>query len=61
MAAMVMFHQSTNGSDKLLADIQDHCKKVLSSYKIPRVWKVVEDIPKNAIGKVVKKDIVKMF
>ena len=33
----------------------------MSSYKIPRVWKIAEEIPKNAIGKVVKKEIVLLF
>ncbi|TNV79998.1 hypothetical protein FGO68_gene16782 [Halteria grandinella] len=61
VAAIILFHKSTTSQDELLKTIQDHCKKVLSSYKIPRVWKVVEEIPKNAIGKVVKKDIVKLF
>ena len=62
IAALILFRIKTIVTeDKMLEEIQEHCKKVLSSYKIPRVWRVTEEIPKNAIGKVVKKEIAKLF
>jgi acyl-coenzyme A synthetase/AMP-(fatty) acid ligase len=62
IAALIQFRISSIVThDKMLEEIQEHCKKVLSSYKIPRIWRVIEEIPKNAIGKVVKKEIAKLF
>jgi len=59
---MLRRHESSAENDeKTLESIKSHCKKVLSSYKNPDVWRIVEEIPKNAIGKVVKKEIVKLF
>ena len=62
IAALIQFRISDRVTqDQMLEEIQGHCKKVLSSYKIPRVWRVTAEIPKNAIGKVVKKEIAKLF
>ncbi len=64
MAALLILrrHESLSENDeKTLESIKSHCIKVLSSYKHPDVWRIVEEIPKNTIGKVVKKDIVKLF
>jgi acyl-coenzyme A synthetase/AMP-(fatty) acid ligase len=62
IAALIQLRIATRVThDKMLEEIQEHCKKVLSSYKIPRVWRLTEEIPKNAIGKVVKKEIAKLF
>lgn len=33
----------------------------LSKYKVPRKFKVVDELPRNAMGKVVKKELKKMF
>ena len=63
IGALVQFRERRDGlnEDQLLQAVKEHCRTVLSSYKAPRVWKVTKDIPKNAIGKVVKKDIIKVF
>jgi long-chain acyl-CoA synthetase len=34
-----------------------HCRDSLAGYKIPRRWHVVAELPRNAAGKVVKRDI----
>ena len=62
IAALIQFRQTGNVTqEQMLEEIQGHCKRVLSSYKIPRVWRVTEEIPKTAIGKVVKKESAKIF
>jgi len=33
----------------------------MASYKTPRVYKVVDELPRNAMGKVVKNDVKKLF
>ena len=49
-------------SDELtLEDIQAWSLDFLSDYKIPRSLKLLEELPKNAMGKVVKPEIKKLF
>lgn len=38
--------------------VQEECKDVLAIYKIPRAIKVLDEIPKNAMGKVNKKLLI---
>ena len=61
VAALIVFRKSDNPVEVLLEELKAHCGKELSPYKIPRIWKVVDEIQKNAIGKVVKKEIVLLF
>ncbi len=39
----------------------DWCKERIASYKIPRFIRVVESLPKNAMGKVTKPSLKKLF
>ena len=49
-------------SDKLsLEDIQAWSLDFLSDYKIPRSLILLEELPKNAMGKVIKPEIKKLF
>jgi long-chain acyl-CoA synthetase len=36
-------------------EIETHCKLKMSSYKVPRLWKKVDKLEKNQMGKVSKK------
>lgn len=38
-------------------DLEAHCRESLAGYKIPRSWHAVAELPRNAAGKVVKRDI----
>ena len=38
-------------------DIQEWCSEYLSDYKIPRIIKVLDKLPKNSMGKVTKNDL----
>lgn len=31
-----------------------HCQEVLADFKVPRFWLAVEELPKNAMNRVVK-------
>lgn len=37
--------------------IAAHCRESLAGFKIPRRWHVISELPRNAAGKVVKRDI----
>lgn len=36
-------------------------KKRVAVYKVPALLKIVKELPKNAMGKVTKKDVVNSF
>ena len=38
----------------LLADLHSLCRAQIAGYKIPVVWRVVDSLPRTAMGKVVK-------
>ena len=38
-------------------DVKAWCDKRMSSYKIPRVIKIVDALPRNAMGKVIKPNL----
>ena len=42
-------------------ELQEWCSKYLSDYKVPRIIKVLDRLPKNAMGKVTKSDLKKLF
>lgn len=42
-------------------DLREWCETRMSKYKVPSRLLLVEDIPKNAMGKVNKKDLKKLF
>ena len=59
VAAIVLKPDFINDfKDKLLSD---WIVNYIASYKKPRRYIILNDLPRNAIGKVVKNDIKKMF
>ena len=51
----------SNEKSKLKTDdLKSWCKKhaTMAPYAIPTVWKVVDSMPRNAMGKVNKKDLI---
>lgn len=39
------------------AELEEHCREHLAGFKVPRRWHVVSELPRNASGKVVKRDL----
>jgi len=46
------------GVDIDMAALQAHVEPQLSSYKLPRRWEISDGLPRNASGKIVKRDVV---
>ena len=44
-----------------LKELKDWSKKRISSYKIPKKIKILKNLPKNSLGKVIKKDLTTNF
>jgi long-chain acyl-CoA synthetase len=57
VVAAVVLTDPTFSVDELRA----HCARSLARYKVPEVFRVVDDLPRNAMGKVVKRLVVPWF
>ena len=55
--AFIILHDKKKASDKLIKDIQEHCKKVAAPYKYPREIEFVEELPKTQSGKIKRKEL----
>ena len=51
----------TEGSNLDLQQLREWSGDRLSSYKTPREFMAVEGLPRNAMGKVKKPDVVRLF
>jgi long-chain acyl-CoA synthetase len=40
-----------------LADLDRHCRERLAAYKVPRLYQVVDDLPKTSTGKILRRDL----
>ena len=56
-AAIMVAEGSTPTPEELGAFLEQE----LAPYKLPRRWLFVQDVPRNALGKVVKPELVKLF
>ena len=55
--AFIILHDKKKDSDRLIKDIQEHCKKVAAPYKYPREIEFVEELPKTQSGKIKRKEL----
>ena len=44
-----------------LTTLREFSRDELANYKIPSLLKIVQELPKNAMGKVNKKELIKLF
>ncbi len=42
-------------------DLREHCSRSLARYKVPERFLFVDELPRNAMGKVVKRLVVPWF
>lgn len=53
---------SDSDSDALtLTELRSWCEERIASYQIPSIIKLIDEIPRNAMGKFNKKEIVRDF
>jgi long-chain acyl-CoA synthetase len=45
------------GEQQLIEDILSYCKEHLATFKLPRAIEVLEEIPKSAVGKVLRRQL----
>lgn len=58
---VAMIGRQLSSSDLSLEDIQDWCASRLEKHKTPTLLIWLDEIPKNAMGKVNKKELVRLF
>ena len=49
------------GADATTISIQDWCRQYMPSYHVPKLIKLVDKIPRNVMGKVNKKQLVRNY
>ncbi len=55
--AVVILKKGVAKSKAVEDEIMEHCRQTLASYKRPRTVVFVDDLPRNPMGKLIKKDI----
>ena len=51
-----------SGGEKVVAAaVQNHCKEHLHNWKCPEEIVFVKELPRNTMGKVLKKEVKKLF
>ena len=58
VAAVVVLKSGAKSSEQ---EVIDYCKARLADYKCPKTVRFVEDIPKGPTGKLLKRELAKMF
>ncbi len=42
-------------------EIMEHCKKDLANYKQPREFRLIDNLPRSTVGKVLRRELIKTF
>jgi acyl-coenzyme A synthetase/AMP-(fatty) acid ligase len=58
--AFVVLRPGVDGSDALVRELQEHCKRVTAPYKYPREIEFVPDLPKTRSGKIRRVELRKL-
>jgi malonyl-CoA/methylmalonyl-CoA synthetase len=61
VAAAIILKSRFKSEEFKIKDLKDWLKAVLSNYKIPKKIILLDSFPRNAVGKVIKKDLIKLF
>ena len=48
-------------TEGLVEDLEVLCAREIARYKIPVQWRVVDELPRNALGKVIRAELQRMF
>jgi acyl-CoA synthetase (AMP-forming)/AMP-acid ligase II len=46
-----------NGDSVDEQELADHCRRLLAGYKVPRAFHVVSELPRNAAGKLLRREL----
>lgn len=55
LVAYVVLNDKVNASESQASQtLKDYCREKMSYYKVPRVWKFIDEVPRNPMNKVSK-------
>ena len=54
---VVAFVVPAPGAEVVPAELEAHCRELLSPFKVPRVWRVVDELPMTASAKVQRAEL----
>lgn len=57
MAYLVLRRGAEAQAETLFPELEAHCRSRLAGYKVPKRWRIVAELPRNAAGKIVKRDL----
>ena len=55
--AVKLFVVRTPGATLSEADLLAHCRKELTAYKVPRIVRFVDALPKSTVGKILRREL----
>ena len=58
--AFVVLRPGIEGSEELVHELQEHCRRVTAPYKYPREIEFVESLPKTRSGKIRRVELRKL-
>lgn len=61
IAALIVCKDGNNKDGLTLPKLREWCEERIASYQIPSVIKIIDEIPRNAMGKTNKKEIVRDY
>ncbi len=42
------------------AELDQFCRQKLAAYKVPKIYEIVESLPKSAVGKILRRELREM-
>ncbi len=63
VAAVIELSENAGAVDKvaLVAELQAHCREQLARYKVPEQIRFTDALPRNAMNKIVKPQLLHLF
>ena len=55
--AIIVCKAEVTDEQQLSDNIRQHCRKQLAAYKVPKVIKFVEQLPKSSVGKILRREL----
>jgi long-chain acyl-CoA synthetase len=57
--ALLLFIVAAAGSALRAEDVIAHCRTALTAYKVPKIVRLVESLPKSAVGKILRHELLR--
>ncbi|HIW90556.1 MAG TPA: acyl-CoA synthetase, partial [Candidatus Corynebacterium avicola] len=54
LRAYVVLAPETDASSTVESSVVDHCRALIAGYKVPRDYRIIEELPRTSTGKVRK-------